>query len=239
MSRAGFRRFDMDTGWAYHRKMRFLQQHYRRRWPTFACAYFALCGEAWASRTRDVTLQEAWVPTLPCEVEEARAALAAADFIDDDGRIPESSWADWFEPVELKMAAREDAGRAGAMKRWGANASPVAPHSNAVGVLKQSYTHSPPSQPTQPGPSALDMSPRIEVEPTPICPVHDAPMRPSKGGGWYCSKKVNGEYCKHSAVGTPEEDPYDRAQRVRDEADKTRLEREQERRRRIDAGEEV
>jgi hypothetical protein len=38
-------------------------------------------------------------------------------------------------------------------------------------------------------------------------------------------------------IATP--DPESRAQRVRDEADKTRLEREQERRRRIDAGEEV
>jgi hypothetical protein len=83
---------------------------------------------------------------------------------------------------------------------------------------------------------------RPDVEPIPICPIHDAPMKPSKGGGWFCSKKLtNGTYCKHNSVkdALTTEDPFDRAQRVRDEADRIWLEREQERRRRIDAGEEV
>ncbi|CAN5521485.1 hypothetical protein BH23CHL2_BH23CHL2_07740 [soil metagenome] len=30
----------------------------------------------------------------------------------------------------------------------------------------------------------------------PLCPIHNRPMSPSKYGGYYCTAKVNGDFCK-------------------------------------------
>lgn len=33
----------------------------------------------------------------------------------------------------------------------------------------------------------------------PICPTHGTPMREGRGGGFFCPKKTNGEWCKAKA----------------------------------------
>lgn len=190
------------------------------------------CDPCWAAYTRLLMDAEASYPA-PASIPSHLRPHAKAHLL--DAGIIELRPHDCFivHGLQKEREKRSEAGRESAIKGWEKrrNGPPMAPHRPAkatpmLATQRNASQH-----------NAQD-APDIDVEPIPICPVHDAPMRPSKGGGWYCSKKVNGEYCKHSAVGVPEEDPYDRAQRVRDAADKARNDREQERRRQIDADKE-
>lgn len=141
MSREPLARMDVDTRWAYHRKCRALQRSHPQHWPTYWAAYQALLGEVWASADRNVTLADAWVPTLPCVIEDAAAALLEAGYIDKTGRIPMSAWKEWIEPAIARVgrlqASASAGGRAraaGAPRKGGKfvkNAPPAAPHDDS------------------------------------------------------------------------------------------------------------
>jgi len=118
MSRDPLTRMDVDTNWAYHRKVRMLQARYPQQWTTYWCAYQALLGEAWAKGNRKLTLEQTWCPALPCTAAEALAALKACDVVDRAGRVPLDSWREWVEPAMARMKKSSDAGQRAAHKRW-------------------------------------------------------------------------------------------------------------------------
>lgn len=116
MARDGLVRMEVDTHWAYHRKWRALQREHPGTWPTMAVAWFALLGEAWASRTRNVTLDDAWPSGLdPEQLPMVKPALQRVGLLDRAGRIPRDSWDEWFGPTQRRV----DAGRQAAAVRWG------------------------------------------------------------------------------------------------------------------------
>jgi hypothetical protein len=121
-SRDRLARMDVDTGWAYQEKFRKLQRENPDRWPIYAAAYFALLGEAWATGDRRTTLEGAWVPALRAEPAEVIEALRSARLIDPAGRIPASSWREWYGPVAARLVQKSAAGKLGAEARWGPNA---------------------------------------------------------------------------------------------------------------------
>jgi hypothetical protein len=151
MSRDGFTRMDVDTRWAYHRKARRLQRLYPTDWPTYMAAFWALLGEAWIAMSRDLTLDDAWVPAIPCTLEEAQAALTAAGFLDPDGRVPDRSWDDWFGPAYERTTKRKLSAKAAADVRWGnapdADALPTHRDTDADALPTDAVPHHP-RQPT-------------------------------------------------------------------------------------------
>lgn len=150
MSRDPLARMDVDTRWAYHRKLRKLQRLNPEHWPTYWCAYLALLGEAWAAGKRSLTLEDTWVPATPCQPTEAMAALRAAGIVDKDGRVPLTSWRKWYEPVAKRLRERSDAGRAAAEIRW-----KLAHLSGTDAMRTHSARNAPrPAQPSTPVPRA-------------------------------------------------------------------------------------
>lgn len=136
---------DVDTKLLYHRRIRSLQRQHPADWPAYLVAYLGLLGEAWSSLSRDVTLEDAWCPALQCDLDAARAALEGVGLVDDEGRVPEEAWGDWFGPVEERIARMSALGKAGAAKRYGvrhADGMPQASHGDAP--------HQPASQPATP-----------------------------------------------------------------------------------------
>lgn len=117
MSREPLARMDVDTRWAYHRKCRALQRSHPQAWPTYWAAYQALLGEVWASADRSVTLAEAWVPVLPCSIEDAAAALIDAGYIDKTQRIPMGAWKEWIEPAIARVGRLQATASAGGRAR--------------------------------------------------------------------------------------------------------------------------
>lgn len=134
MSRDGFARMDVDTGWAYHRKMRRLQRLFPERWEVYAAAYWALLAEAWRIRSQEMTLEDAWCPALNCTTEEAQSALAQCRFVDGEGRVPPASWEDWVGPAIHRVEIRSEAGRKANEARWRSVRSPngVRPQSKRI-----------------------------------------------------------------------------------------------------------
>ena len=145
-TRDGFSRMDVDTGWAYDRKMRELQRLYPDTWPAFVCAYLGLLGEAWSERSRRVALEDAWVPALPCSLEDATTALVSVDLIDSKHRITTRAWAHWFKPAEKRVSQRKAAGEAGAAARWHSDGNATASQSQ----WRNDAPSQPASQPRQP-----------------------------------------------------------------------------------------
>lgn len=142
MGRDGLNRMDVDTRWPTHRKTRKLARLYPEHWPAYWTAYMALLGEAWWSKDRTVTLEDAFPAAMPCSLEDAQAALVAAGFLDDAGLIPESSWQEWFGPAWERIIAASERGRNAAMQRWHSD-------SNADALPEQSNGYTP-RQPTTP-----------------------------------------------------------------------------------------
>lgn len=118
MSRQPITRMDVDTGWAYNRKLRRLQQAEPQRWPIFWSCYMALLGEAWQRLDRRLTLVDAWVPSMPCTPAEAQAALLAARIVDKAGRVPLASWNEWVGPALERIRRGSDHGLLAAHNRW-------------------------------------------------------------------------------------------------------------------------
>jgi hypothetical protein len=110
----------LDVSWAYNRKVRKLQRLYPQAWPVYWACYLALLAEAWqrGHDGRKLTVEDAWVPAMPCSPEEAMAALVAAGVTDKAGRIPAASWRQRVEPVLDAIDAKRAGGRKGADKRW-------------------------------------------------------------------------------------------------------------------------
>jgi hypothetical protein len=119
-SRDRLARMDVDTGWAYHRKVRELRRRYPDLWPVFWTAYLALLGEAWAVGDRTLTLADTYPPSMPAPVGEALDALQAVRIVDSAGRVPVASWRVWYGPVAAKLRQKSAAGTLGAAARWGA-----------------------------------------------------------------------------------------------------------------------
>lgn len=117
MSRDPITRMDVDTRWMFTDHARKLQTAHPTDWPTFWCAYQAVLAESWWKGQR-VTLADAWSPTIPCSIEEAQAALQAADLLDKAGRVTLNAWKKWFEPALERIERRRAAGKAGAESRW-------------------------------------------------------------------------------------------------------------------------
>ena len=114
-------RMDVDTQWAYHRKVRELQRLYPEEWPGYMVAFFALLGEAWAARSREVRLVDSWCPALQIAPDDANRALMTVSLLDRWGRVPKESWADWYGPA----ARRSQSARNAAASRWNATALPI------------------------------------------------------------------------------------------------------------------
>ena len=131
MSRDPLTRMDVDTRWMFTDHARKLQTAHPTTWPTFWCAYQAVLAESWWKGHR-VTLADAWLPVLPCSIEDAQAALQAAELIDRAGRVTINAWKKWFEPAFERIERRSAAGKAGAEKRWSEHekrtAKPMRPH---------------------------------------------------------------------------------------------------------------
>jgi hypothetical protein len=108
---------DVDTLWPYHHRVRRLQAQHPDRWPVYWTAYLALLAEAWRSGSRLKTLEEAWVPALPCTITEAAEALQGAGIIDRLGRVPLASWRDWYGPVQQRLEQLAEAGKRSAQVR--------------------------------------------------------------------------------------------------------------------------
>ena len=119
-----------------------LQRDHPTDWPVYMAAYFALLGEAWLTRSRKVTLEEAWCPALPCTPEDAAAVLLAARLIDSSHRVRPKAWNTWFGPAERRMENAREA----ALARWkghsASNALALPEHSsgNAITTPHQTRT---------------------------------------------------------------------------------------------------
>jgi len=152
MSRDALTRMDVDTNWAYHRKVRRLQQQHPEHWPAYWAAYMALLGEAWRSSDPGLTLLDAWVPAMPCSPEEALAALVAAKILTDEGCIPADSWQEWFGPTQ----ARIDAARYAANKRHHGDKETAPAMPSHSGGNANSQPVYPASHPARPRPRARE-----------------------------------------------------------------------------------
>lgn len=117
MSRDPITRMDVDTRWMFTDHARKLQTAHPTAWPTFWCAYQAVLAESWWKGHR-VTLADAWTPVIPGTMEEAQAALQAADLLDKSGKVTLNAWKKWFEPAFDRIEKRKAAGKAGAEGRW-------------------------------------------------------------------------------------------------------------------------
>lgn len=149
-SRDRLSRLDLDTGWAYQHKVRRLQARFGDRWPALWCAYLGLLAEAWAVGDRRMTLADAWVAALPIDFDEALEALKSVSLLDRYGRIPATSWREWYEPVAARIEQRSAAGRAGAAGRWSngaanatADASAMRPDAIAMHHTRRARTAGP------------------------------------------------------------------------------------------------
>jgi hypothetical protein len=164
-SRDRLARMDVDTGWAYHHKVRDLQRRYPERWPVYWAAYLALLGEAWATGDRRLTIADTYPPPMPAPLEETLEALKLTRIVDRFGRVPLNSWREWYGPVAARMAQKSSAGALGAAARWG-------PKAGANGAANAGAMHHPsqPSLPAKPSPRprARGRKPRgADEEPTP------------------------------------------------------------------------
>lgn len=148
MARDHLTRMDVDTRWLFTDHTRKLQTAHPTTWPVYWCAYQAVLAESWWQVHR-VTLADAWSPVIPGTMEEALAALQAADLLDRTGKVTISAWKKWFEPALERIERRSAAGRAGAEKRWS---------EKGERTPKAMRSHSPrnaPSQPTTPAKPAM------------------------------------------------------------------------------------
>jgi len=145
VSRDRLVRMDISTSWAYDRRTRQLQRRYPEDWPVYWCAYMALLAEAWSSQRGDVTLEDAWVPALPCEYDAARAALESVGLIDADGRVPAEAWEEWYGPARARMQARSEMAKHAADRRWEQARMRSASGPHADRMLHTSHTSQPAS----------------------------------------------------------------------------------------------
>lgn len=151
MSRDPLARMDVDTRWAYHRKVRRLQAAHPEHWPIYWAAYLALLGEAWAKGSRTITLEDAWCPVLPCTIDEARDALRAAEIIDRQDRVPTASWREWHDPVAKRLQDRSDAALRAAHYRWHVGPFDVCPLcADVMRTHSNGHAPRPPRQPHPP-----------------------------------------------------------------------------------------
>ena len=117
MARDHLTRMDVDTRWLFTDHTRKLQTAHPDAWPIYWCAYQAVLAESWWQVQR-VTLEAAWSPVIPGTLEDAKAALQAAELLDKAGKVTISAWKKWFEPALERIERRSAAGKAGAEKRW-------------------------------------------------------------------------------------------------------------------------
>lgn len=94
---------DVDTDWINHHDFRHLRA-LREDWPTFACIYFGLLGDCWKAEDRLPLDQRTWHHGLfQTDLATARAVLKESGLLDKGYRIPESSWLEWFGPVQARL----------------------------------------------------------------------------------------------------------------------------------------
>lgn len=152
---------------------------YPETWPAFACAHHGLLAEAWRSRSREVTLEDAWIVALPVTLEDATSALQAAGLLDSDGLIPVDAWAEWFGPVMERIERL----RALNDKRWG-------PRGDHAGNSDVSPSRAEPSrtEPSRPAPRNNGVNTIDDGE------SQDPPARGRRRGGLQHIREVlNGE----------------------------------------------
>lgn len=155
MARDPLARMDIDTRWAYHRKLRRLQRLHPEKWPTYWSAYLALLGEAWAAGRRSLTLEQTWVPAMPCTHDEALAALIESEIVDRQGRVPQDSWKEWYEPVATRLKGRSGAGSRAAHERWHTGV-----YEECERCASAMRTHSPRNAPRPPSTPSTPATPR-------------------------------------------------------------------------------
>lgn len=101
MSRAaGFSRADIDTGLLADPKVVRLVRQVRdpNAIAVATCLYVGLVLASWKAGER-VTLDESLPAWFLDPVDDVRAALAAAELVDADGRIPAHAWESWYDPA--------------------------------------------------------------------------------------------------------------------------------------------
>lgn len=124
-----------------------------------------------------------------------------------DGQVNVHDWTDWQRAagkdgwLEYEAARK----RAAYQPAEPLSPAPLSPRENGDETETKGKTvgelRTPPEVSGETGNVVREATPSPNVEPTPICPIHDAPMKRSKGGGWFCSKKLqDGSYCKHNSV---------------------------------------
>lgn len=167
MSRDPLTRMDVDTRWMFTDHARKLQTAHPTAWTTYWCAYQAVLAESWWKGHR-VTLTDAWLPLFPCTIEEAQAALQAADLVDKAGRVTLNAWKKWFEPALERIERRSAAGKVAAEKRWSEHGSRSP---------KRMRSHSVADAPRQPATPATPATPVIASDDGPKADAIDAYYR--------------------------------------------------------------
>lgn len=180
MSRDPLTRMDVDTRWLYTDHARKLQVAHPAAWPTYWCAYQAVLAESWWKGHR-VTLAEAWSPVLPGTIEDAQAALQAAELLDRAGRVTINAWKKWFEPALERIERRSAAGKAGAESRWNKHGERTA---------EPMRSHSRRNAPRQPATPATPATPEVASEPHLVVVEADAMEAWFRLTGTWPSSKV-------------------------------------------------
>ena len=112
MSRdGGFDRMDVSTSLPDDRKFRALARRHPDLLAAAGWAYLGLLAMSWREGER-LTLEEGWPAPLPYD-EAAADALREARLVDDELRIPEHAWAEWYVVAcERRRLGRERQKRA-------------------------------------------------------------------------------------------------------------------------------
>ena len=112
MSRdGGFDRMDVSTSLPDDRKFRALARRHPDLLAAAGWAYLGLLAMSWREGER-LTLEEGWPAPLPYD-ETAADALREARLVDDELRIPEHAWAEWYVVAcERRRLGRERQKRA-------------------------------------------------------------------------------------------------------------------------------
>jgi hypothetical protein len=115
----GFPIADLDVGLFHDQKVLALARRLRNERDTAVsiALYTSLVLESWAAGDR-VTLDDAlpaWCVESP---DTIRADLQAVGLIDDESRIPATSWTSWYVPAFDRREKRRQSGAEGGRRSW-------------------------------------------------------------------------------------------------------------------------
>ena len=140
----GFAIADMDSGYFEDAKMRDLWQRLRDpdRMARALCLHSATLLASWRAGERVTVTQAA--PLWLIADDELVSVLRTVKLLDRGGRIPATSWAEWFEVAQQRRAARRQAGALGGA------ASALSRTTDAQRKPKQPLTDAEPVRPSVP-----------------------------------------------------------------------------------------